>query len=367
MIPTTLPKELKSQVLEHPKFATELNRLLAKIRYDYSIGFGLVVGITGVGKSTLMRRLQHVLYQYVKANPELGLVPPIVLSMHAPERKVFSWRDFYQDSLINQLNEPNALKKDDLQRTKDEYQAAGELRKYHAKSIADLRQFFIHSVNDRKPAALLVDEVQELSKVTSREKAHDNLDVLKSLSDRLRIPVVGFGTSKAYEMLYNNEQTARRADVIHFNRYQGTSADIAVFRDILLATQSQLNIPFAKNIPQDVTYFYERTAGCVGVLMDWLKKSIALAIADRAKVVGIRHLDQAALGGEQIAALVRKIIEAEQILAAHENYSPINALGEDINLFEPDKAASTGSPKRKPGQRNPTQDPTGNLLEEALS
>ena len=316
-----------------------------------------------------MRSLKDSLTQHVRNNPEHNYGPPITLSMHAPERKVFGWRDFYYESLVNALNEPAMHQKCNANRMLEEYLRTGDIRKYQARTIAELRQIFIRAVNDRRPAALFIDEVQELVKVKNREKAHDNLDVLKSLSDRIQVPVIGLGTSRAYEMLYQNEQTARRADVIHFERYGANSADAKVFAEILYAVKHVLGVPLSKGLPTDTLYFYERTVGCVGVLLDWIKKAVGFAIGKQANVVSKKHLDETALGQEQIAALTKKIKDAQRILSKHQDFSPTDYLNEDRSLFcATTQATSTGSnPNRKPGSRLPTQDPTGVRFEEALS
>ena len=369
MISRNLPDQLKNKVLDHPKFTDAIHRSLSKIHYDRSLSFGFVVGVSGVGKSTAMRSLQGSLMAHVKTHPELNYGPPIMLSMHAPERKVFGWRDFYYESLVTALNEPAMHQKCNANRMLEEYLRTGEIRKYQARTIAELRQIFIRAVNDRRPAALFVDEVQELVKVKSREKAHDNLDVLKSLSDRIQVPVIGFGTSRAYEMLYQNEQTARRADVIHFERYVASSADARIFSEVLYAVKHALDVPLSKHLPSDTLYFYERTAGCVGVLLDWVKKAVAIGIGDKASVVSKKHLDETALGQEQMAALTKKIKDAQRILSKHQDFSPTSYLNEDPSLFGsiPPGNETDHMKKRKPGQRLPTQDPTGIRFEEALS
>ncbi|MGB5689570.1 MAG: hypothetical protein WBM45_09845, partial [Woeseiaceae bacterium] len=149
MIDRKLPEKISNTVIEHPKFVDTLDRLLAKVRYDVSVGFALTVGLTGVGKTKVLRHLQYILFNWVQKNPKLGFSAPIALSMHSPERKLFSWRDFYLDSLVTALHEPNATRKDDLKRMHDNYLLSGEPRRYASKTIADLRQCFIRAVNDR--------------------------------------------------------------------------------------------------------------------------------------------------------------------------------------------------------------------------
>ncbi|MGB5664104.1 TniB family NTP-binding protein, partial [Eudoraea sp.] len=220
-----------------------------------------------------------------------------------------------------------------------------------------------------RPAALLIDEVQELSKVTSNEKSHDNLDVLKSLSDRIRVPVIAFGTSKAYEMLYVNAQTARRADVLHFGRYAGNDSDIEIFRGVVGALETALHIPLAKEVSGDVVYFYARTTGCVGILMDWMKRALALAIDKGARKVSKKHLDETALSGKHLASLVRSIKDAERIHADAKEFNVMSELGESPSIMRPPTRGQGSEGRKKPPacRRKPTQDKAGHLLDEVES
>ena len=105
------------------------------------------------------------------------------------------------------------------------------------------------------------------------------------------------------------------------------------------------------------------------MLLDWVKKAVAIGIGDKASVVSKKHLDETALGQEQMAALTKKIKDAQRILSKHQDFSPTSYLNEDPSLFGsiPPGNETDHMKNRKPGQRLPTQDPTGIRFEEALS
>ena len=114
MLTKKFAKQVKNSVLEHREFRRVTDEILAKIEYDNSVGFALLVGVAGAGKTTVLEWLARHLSEYVSRNPVLDCNPPILLSMSAPERKVFSWTDFYQDSLTNSLQVPFVENRKDL-------------------------------------------------------------------------------------------------------------------------------------------------------------------------------------------------------------------------------------------------------------
>jgi hypothetical protein len=357
-------EHLKSKVIEHAVFRDVMELVLGKIQFDGSTGFGLVIGVTGVGKTTAIRRLAKILSEHVASGRHGDLGPPIVLAMAAPERQVFSWPDFYRTSLVDGIKDPFFEKRVDLEEAMTNYIRDGVRHRYHVASTFALRKAFIEGTNHRRPIALFIDEVQQLCKVTTREKAHVNLDVLKSLSDVLRCPVIAAGTSKAYDMLYENEQTARRADVITFRRYGASDDDAADYRDVILGIEKTLGVPLAKDIAGDSVYFYRGTLGCVGITMDWVLRAVALCAKQGQQVVTRQHFERKRLEDKALEALVRAIKTADALQRDRGSFDAVANLGETNTYYgtAPPKPRSAGA--AKPGRRSPTLDPAGGLESE---
>lgn len=354
--------QLKTQVLEHREFSRVLNLLLAKIAHDHSTGFALCVGITGVGKTTLLGRLLYLLTEQAAKHPEKGLSEPIALTLVEPERKPFSWPDFYRFTLSTELNIPFLEQRRNLEKAIRTYVEEGVKKQIKAQTIADLRRLFIETTNSRRCIALLIDEIQALCKVSNNVDAHDNLDVIKSLSDLIEVPVICFGTSAAYEMLYKNEQTSRRADMIHFQRYGMSSTDMEEFASVVHHIEHSLNVPFHSGVLDDIEYIYAHSLGCVGILMDWVKMSIALAIENGHSSICKSEFREKALSSLQLRSIADRIKSVDQLFEDSESFNAIDYLGREGGVFGKSTPGKTGN--SSPGKRKQITDPTGGLQEE---
>jgi hypothetical protein len=357
-------EKVKRSVLEHREFRRVTDEILAKIEYDNSVGFALLVGVAGAGKTTVLGWLARHLTEYISRNQELDCNPPIVLNMSAPERKVFSWTDFYQESLTKGLQVPFVENRKDLEAMLMHFMREGSKKRIFGKTIADLRRAFIDATNSRRPIALLIDEIHEMCKVTGTEKAHDNLDVLKSLSDALDCSVIAAGTSRAYKMLYINEQVTRRADMIRLPRYTSCDEDVIEFRDLIYHIEHTLNVPFSSDVSGDVTYFYNRTLGCVGVLMDWVQKSMSLAARRGGRRILRSDLDRKAQDGNQLRTLACAIRETDDLLEEARQFDIVEELRETPIRLGSKKQGQPKSTGRIPGKRKPGLDKAGQLSEE---
>jgi hypothetical protein len=74
-------------------------------------------------------------------------------------------------------------------------------------------------------------------------------------------------------------QLGRRSRVIHVPRYRLDQADEHLaFRNVLYTFQQALPLPEPPDLVGQVEHCYAQSAGCVGVLKDWLNRALALAL-----------------------------------------------------------------------------------------
>lgn len=82
--------------MAHPHLIQAFNEVMQSVYHAPGISLIFVVGPTGVGKTTLLHRLEQKLTQ--KSLPELkhnqGKIPVIGLEARSPEFSQFDWKDF---------------------------------------------------------------------------------------------------------------------------------------------------------------------------------------------------------------------------------------------------------------------------------
>jgi hypothetical protein len=120
-------------------------------------------------------------------------------------------------------------------------------------------------------------------------------------------------------------------------------------------------------------YFYERSIGCVGVLKDWLTRSLALALENDNPTLTLKHLEHRALSVSQCSTMLREAVDGEREIQEKEEARAAlrNNLGlEPDSLNKEPKHISTNSleeaqkvgsrrQKRRVGARNPVRDKVG--------
>ena len=113
------PKEARlayflAKVVAHPRLKEVHLALMNAIRQPNGVLLILVLGPTGVGKTTLRLRIEKQLWE--EAMPELeqdqGRVPVVGIEAIAPESGNFHWRDYYARLLLA-LDEPLVKYKND--------------------------------------------------------------------------------------------------------------------------------------------------------------------------------------------------------------------------------------------------------------
>jgi hypothetical protein len=117
-------------------------------------------------------------------------------------------------------------------------------------------------------------------------------------------------------------------------------------------------------------YFYERSLGCVGVLKDWLTRSLALAIEAASQTLSLNYLERRALSVSQCTAIFNEIImgekeleeSVESLITLRTNLGlPMESTQEEqenssVNKLESLPSVSPTKRKRRPGARKPVRD-----------
>ncbi len=153
-------------------------------------------------------------------------------------------------------------------------------------------------------------------KVASGAKLLDQLEWLKSMSNTMGVVHLLVGTYDLLDLRNLSSQVARRGHDIHFPRYQfQQEADQIAFQRALRGLLE--HIPLHMDL-QDLMnhwyYFYERSIGCIGVLKDWLVRTVSDALHSGADQLELERLKTHALSNAQCERMATDAAAAEHRL-----------------------------------------------------
>jgi energy-coupling factor transporter ATP-binding protein EcfA2 len=368
-------KYFKDYTMAHPRLVQTRDALLSVIQGVAPNSLILVLGPTGVGKTTLRTKIEQMLA--TETLPELeadpGRLPVVSVECAAPESGIFSRRDHFR-TLLLQMEEP-------LVNYKMNPEAPVWVRDRVVKFMPSARAVgseYHHAVEQalrfRQPVAVLIDEAQHLVRMGSGRRLSDQLDVIKSIANRTRTIHVLLGTYELLAFRNLSGQLSRRSIDIHFPRYRADNAeDRKTFLTILRSFEQQLPVSEPPELVKDWEFLYERSIGCVGVLKDWLVRALTGAFRGNATVLTYRDLQRHALSAAQCDKMLSEALEGEgRLLESAEQRSrlrtrlglnPQESQGVDSSIGEASPATAETMPQRKrrrrPGERQPRRDAIG--------
>jgi hypothetical protein len=187
------------------------------------------------------------------------------------------------------------------------------------------------------------------------------MDALKSLADQSDTVLVLIGTYDLLNLTNLNDQLSRRSYHIRFARYRADcEQDVQSFQAVLQTFQRHLPLRVEPDLVSRWDYFYEHSAGCVGILKIWLCDTLAVALEHDQKTLTEKYLHQCAMSPDRLMNVVREIIAGEHKLEEHGGPSqPIRvALGLESELT-PVEPVNSPRKNGRVGERRPVRDPIG--------
>src|SRR5206468_3744718 len=156
-----------------------------------------------------------------------------------------------------------------------------------------------------------IDEAQHLAKITSGRRLLDQLDVIKSIANRTQTVHVLYGTYDLLAFRNLDGQLSRRSIDVHFPRYRVEVADDRrAFIGVLRSFAQQLPLAETPDLASDWEFLYERSIGCVGVLKQWLVRSLSAVLRKGEAMLSRRTLESQALSVSQIDKILSEAREA---------------------------------------------------------
>jgi hypothetical protein len=362
----------RAYTLAHPLLVEAKDKLMAAISESEPNSLVFVFGPTGVGKTTLRIKVEQVITDDLRPGLEQdrGRIPVVGVEAVAPESGRFSWSDHFRRLLLA-MNEPLTERKRD-----PESLYVRQCSTFGSKAtIAEYRYALEQALRFRRPAAVMIDEAQHLSKMASGRRLLDQLDVIKSIANQTRIVHVLFGTYDLLSFRNLNGQLSRRSLDVHFPRYRVESAsECQVFVNILRSFAHHMPLPEPPDLAAEWEFLYERSIGCVGILKQWLMRALHSVLRRGGNTILRKDLETQALSVLQCQKILSETGEGESQSAepAEARRALQSRLGLragfvcDINTSEKSKPTTARNMKRRPGVRRPRRDRIGVAVNAAL-
>lgn len=347
------------RVIAHPALDAVLKDLRAVIRRPGEIPLLIVVGPTGVGKTTLVERLHREILDAAAAAmlADRGFIPVVAVEAISPDGGSFNWGDFYVRFLAAAL-EPMG----DYKSVDGSEKELRDLRKKFG-TYSALRRAVEQCIRHRRIPIVIIDEAQHLTKVLNARRLQDQMDTIKSLASAADVQFIMVGTYELLPLLNQNGQLARRTRCIHFPRYRFENAtDRQSFRNILGMFEARLPIRATGALVDNLEYHYEHCLGCIGTLKDRIKLACRNAIESGRDHLRLQDFDSVALSNDSLLQILQEILEGERRMEARmERGDELRAkLGlrkpENTGAQKNDKSTLKSGPV---GERKLGRDPVG--------
>jgi GTPase SAR1 family protein len=350
--------------MAHPRLIEARDELIAAIDGAAAGSLILVLGPTGVGKTTLMRKVQEYLTQRLmpQLESDVGRLPFVAVETLAPENGSFNWRDHFRRMLI-QMDEPLVDQKLHCAYLEVERDWDGRYASAPRPTTGAQRQYALEqALRHRRPSAVFVDEAQHLARMSSGRRLADQLDVIKSIASRTQTIHVLIGTYELLSFRNLSGQLSRRSVDLHFSRYRAECKDdLRVFQNIVLTFQEQIPTEQKPDLVGMWDFLYERSLGCVGILKDWLARGMSAAFRDAVRL-DRRVLERTALSIAQCEKILAEAREGEaRLIETRECGSRLRCL---LGLSEsaPKTQDRDEVTPTKPGVRRPKRDRIGRAV-----
>ncbi|HEX8144770.1 MAG TPA: ATP-binding protein [Pyrinomonadaceae bacterium] len=307
--------------IKHPLLLRAYEELRCAIRDCNPGSIIFLQGPTGVGKTTLLERIEKHLKETTLSRLEKDSerIPVVSFQLDPPTAGDFDWKEYFKWLLI-ELEEPLVDDKLDRGRWKEPAFSGNKYSKSNLELISSdqfgarpMRFAAQQTLRRRRPLAVLLDDAQYFGIISSGRKLLDQLNIIKSLASKTRITHVLGGTYELNPLRNLNGQLSRRSIDIHFRRYHADSeVQRQEFINVLYTFQQHLPLTKTPDLVSKWDYFYERSIGCVGVLKDWLTSSLALALENGGSILKFSYLESRVLSVSQCTTILTEATVGEE-------------------------------------------------------
>lgn len=356
---TTAVASFMGSLFQHPTARETFKDLCTAVGASSSPQILIFTGPTGVGKTTIAKALTNKMLQYYSDQmlAEPDFVPVVTVSAVPPSGTGFSWKDFHVRVLAGQ-SEPLVDRKYLMPYQTSLLPAHSLSSKALDQSTADaLRRSTEECLRRRKTKLLIIDEAQHMLLVGGQQRLECQFECLKSLTIETGVTILLVGTYRLLEILDQSGQLTRRSQVINFPRYDMRKKDDRNhFKQVLKHCEHELSKYVPTRLEEHADYFYTKSAGCIGILKDWLCRCLEYALQEKKPCLDAALAAHFAHSNRGLVTIIEEACLGEAKLADVDDAKLTDLLANGVLL-------GTGTPsargKHRPGRRNPTRDPVG--------
>jgi energy-coupling factor transporter ATP-binding protein EcfA2 len=323
----------------------------------------IFTGPTGVGKSTLVKAACNRLIKYYEERliAEPDFVPVVTINAVPPNGNTFNWKDFYIRLLIGQ-SEPLVDRKLVIPRQTSLFlDHPLEATSLQRSTTDALRRSMEEYLRLRKTKLLIIDEAQHILLAGNKQRLECQFESLKSLTIETGVTILLVGTYRLLDILDQSGQLTRRSQVVNFPRYDmRKKADRENFRKILGYLEHKLSTHIPTRLDENADYFYQKSAGCVGILKDWLCRSLEYALQENAPVIDAGFAERFALKNRGLLTIIEEACLGEDKLTDVGDDRLLDLLTNGVLLAR--ESYDPAKKRARPGKRNPKRDPVGEVF-----
>lgn len=375
--PLDLLKQPKAMWLEyfmsygadHTAIKDARDKLMRFVLGAGSKPLAFVIGPTGAGKTFLREFMEDYLTAMAAEDPNWnpGHIPTVSVDVPGKDTLKPSWSDIYV-RLLRALYEPEALiaKKIVHGDLALRFDAHGRLSFGSGATTRKYRYALEQALEHRKPFIVSYEEAQHLLDFAGLS-CQELMDCVKSIADMTKIRHALFGNYEMRVLLDQSDQLMRRSVIIHVRRYGTDAADQNDFRNTVYSFQLNMPLPKMPTLVKHCDYLYERTAGCVGILRDWLSEAYAQALEEtKATTLTLQHLEGTVPFSSERAAKVHERIKKDEkaFIDEFSDESFVTRVTETTGksgkgALDEENLPKRGRQSRSVGERAPTRDKNG--------
>lgn len=288
--------------VKHYKMEALLADLLPLLTPHSESNIIVLTGATGVGKSTLTKRLLSRLIQdftgVVQRDP--GAVPLAYVEAYADGDARFSFKGLYR-SLLNELQDPGTDNKCSLEVNDGKL----VIKPQASRTTSVLRSALEDALKLRKTQVVVVDEAYHLLRFG---KLTAVMDTLKSLANTTGVKLVLVGSFDLFDLVSDHGQVARRTAILNLDRYHIDDVeDCKQFKKVVEMLQAKWPCESVPQFTAIADELLEVSLGCVGLLKSLMLDASAMQLHNKG-VWDHRFLSKAAKSNK-LREVIRKEIE----------------------------------------------------------